>query len=278
MINVKIAQLFTYPVKSLAGISIDATIANRSGVKFDRQWSIVQPNGRPLTQRQEPMLSQIFPRLENDVLFLKNAQGEEIQVEDNNDEELQINVWKDICYGKSASKQVNNWITASLGSSTPLKLVHLTQNSSRVFDNTQRFSIEGNYFSDAAPYLLVNQSSLDELNSSLADLNFMVDIRRFRPNIVLSGLSPFTELEYQWLGTEENPKLFELIDHCSRCAVITVDPITGEKDPKSRPFKALAKLNSMPDNHKIPAFGVNTVLRSTSSLNLKVGDNLILKK
>ncbi|NND31830.1 MAG: MOSC domain-containing protein, partial [Saprospiraceae bacterium] len=37
----KISQLFTYPVKSLAGISLNSSNVTEKGLEYDRRWMLV---------------------------------------------------------------------------------------------------------------------------------------------------------------------------------------------------------------------------------------------
>ena len=73
-----IAALNVYPVKSCRGIALErATVAVR-GVAFeagayaiaDREWMIVDAAGRFVTQREQPRLALLVPRLGGDALEL----------------------------------------------------------------------------------------------------------------------------------------------------------------------------------------------------------------
>ncbi|EGT40425.1 hypothetical protein CAEBREN_29813 [Caenorhabditis brenneri] len=54
-------------------------------------------------------------------------------------------------------------------------------------------------------------------------------LTRFRSNIVVRGLPPFIEDTAKRLSIENLE--FEVVDKCTRCEMICVDPMTGEKDP-----------------------------------------------
>ena len=274
MHEVKIEQLWLYPVKSLAGIALAHSTATNSGFNFDRHWVVIKQNKQMLTQRQAPQMSQILPHIENRVLHLSHRDLGTIKVDEYAPGEIEVSIWKDRCYGLVASDAVNQWLTSALAFNEPLRLVRLSPKSQREFFDKKRFSVRANNFSDAAPFLIANQSSLNALEAAVSEMS--LDIRRFRANIVISGLPAFTEHNYQWMGVNTNSKLFELIDPCSRCAMITIDPDSGKKDPQTRPFKELAGINNLPESTLTPAFGVNSVLRNASSFPLKVGDTLII--
>jgi uncharacterized protein YcbX len=74
---------------------------------------------------------------------------------------------------------------------------------------------------------LVSQATLDQVGEAVGKL---VDVRRFRPNIVLEGVSAWAE--FDWVGQE-----FELgtariaiTAPINRCLNIDVNPDTGEQD------------------------------------------------
>lgn len=37
----KVTELYTYPVKSLTGIPLDCAELSRTGIRFDRNWRVV---------------------------------------------------------------------------------------------------------------------------------------------------------------------------------------------------------------------------------------------
>ncbi len=74
---------------------------------------------------------------------------------------------------------------------------------------------------------LINQASIDDLSDRLG---YVVDVRRFRPNIVFTGVPAWSELD--WVG-----KVFEvgtaeiaIAAPINRCLNIDVNPETGASD------------------------------------------------
>ncbi len=66
----KVTELYTYPVKSLTGIPLDCAELSRTGIRFDRNWMLVQPDGTFMTQRIYPQMALINTAIENDNLVL----------------------------------------------------------------------------------------------------------------------------------------------------------------------------------------------------------------
>mmetsp|Transcript_12412 Transcript_12412/g.24813 ORF Transcript_12412/g.24813 Transcript_12412/m.24813 type:complete len:394 (+) Transcript_12412:20-1201(+) len=73
---------------------------------------------------------------------------------------------------------------------------------------------------DEAPFLLTTRSSLADLNKRLGK-GKQVDMRRFRPNIVIDGLQPWEEdsLKRIRIGAVE----FHIWQRCGRCTMTTID-------------------------------------------------------
>ncbi|KAL7499074.1 hypothetical protein ACHAWT_006973 [Skeletonema menzelii] len=79
---------------------------------------------------------------------------------------------------------------------------------------------------DEAPFLLTTRSSLEDLNKRLGK-GKQVDMRRFRPNIVIDGLQPWEEdsLKRIRIGAVE----FHVWQRCGRCTMTTIDRDTLER-------------------------------------------------
>ncbi|KAK2865276.1 hypothetical protein FQN49_003735 [Arthroderma sp. PD_2] len=81
-------------------------------------------------------------------------------------------------------------------------------------------------FADMAPYLIVSQTSVDEVSARLPAGETM-DVTKFRPNIVLSGASEaFVEDFWGELMIGERVTV-QLRNNCVRCVSINVDFDTG---------------------------------------------------
>ena len=89
-------------------------------------------------------------------------------------------------------------------------------------------------FIDAAPVLLTNQSSLEDLNQRMDE---SLPMNRFRPNIVVSDLKAYSEDD---LPTFKFPQLtLNRVTVCDRCIVTTTNQDTGER--AKEPLRTLSK-------------------------------------
>ena len=75
---------------------------------------------------------------------------------------------------------------------------------------------------DEAPFLLTSRSSLADLNKRLGERGKQqVDMRRFRPNIVIDGLQPWEEDSLKRIRI--GPVEFHVWQRCGRCTMTTID-------------------------------------------------------
>ena len=274
MTTITLKALWIYPVKSLAGIQLNSARIRATGLEGDREWMIVNAEGKFVTQRQLPSLATIITGHNTlGELQLTAPNGETVGVPAPDGPSQPVRVWRDECLAKIAPKAINEWLTRTAESNSELRLVQFDKSRQRA-NNEERFGSASTYFADAAPLLLCNQQSLNSLNQHLiSEGTAAIDMRRFRPNLVVDGVDAFSEHQYTRLCNVEQPALqLGLVDHCQRCAIITVNQSTGQRDKGAVPFKQLAQINSMPHNHKAPAFGVNSILLGGDGLMLSCGE------
>lgn len=122
-------------------------------------------------------------------------------------------------------------------------------------------------FNDCAPYLIITQSSCDDVTSRLPSPTSKMDITKFRANIIISG-SPRAYDEDYWgrltfsssSSSDPNsspPKEILLTANCGRCVSLNVDHETGTSAPKEKEvLKLLMKDRRVDDGMKYsPIFG-----------------------
>ncbi|WP_282156020.1 MOSC domain-containing protein [Cytobacillus gottheilii] len=113
--------------------------------------------------------------------------------------------------------------------------------------------------------LIVTDASLKKLEDIWGN---EVDSRRFRPNLILDLTDKAPFVEEEWFGRRiqiGNEVEIELVRYCKRCMIITVDPVSGERDPSIH--KTVIKERN---NH----FGVYASVLKTGSI--QVGDEVHL--
>ncbi|TGO23644.1 hypothetical protein BPAE_0126g00280 [Botrytis paeoniae] len=148
-------------------------------------------------------------------------------------------------------------------------------------------------FNDCAPYLIITQSSCDDVTSRLPSPAPRMDITKFRANIIISG-SPRPYDEDYWGGltffpnssspsnsdpNSTSPKEILLTANCGRCVSLNVDHETGTSAPKEKEvLKLLMKDRRVDDGMKYsPIFGRYGFLGNgdvNEGRTLRVGDAL----
>jgi uncharacterized protein YcbX len=151
----------------------------------------------------------------------------------------------------------------------------------RYFKSRSKLTIT---FADLAAYLIITTTSFDNVNERLPE-NDEMDITKFRPNIVVAGAKkPFEEDFWAELQIGENIEM-KLTQNCARCSSLNVDYATGKpgKTDSGQVLKILSKDRRVDPGMKwSPIFGkygfISSRLIDTYSLNIRVGDDVIIKK
>ena len=224
MSGIVLSELYFYPVKSLRGIKLERAPVDRRGIRFDRHWMLVDPEGRFVTQRQSPRMALVGTRLIPGGLRLcaPGMPDLEIPGDDGAGDPVQVQVWRDQCLARSAGDPAAAWLSRFL--ERPCRLVYLPESTVRPVDPDYARSGDQVGFSDGFPFLLLSEASLEDLNSRL---DTPLPMQRFRPNLVVRGCLPYAE--DGWRRIRIGEIRFRVVKPCSRCAIPTIDTRTGEK-------------------------------------------------
>jgi uncharacterized protein YcbX len=251
----KLSEIWVYPIKSLGGILLQASKVTDRGLELDRRWLLVDDSGRFLTQREYPELALFKPEIVGDQLRITHSvlmEWLDVPLRPNfeiSDSKIQVTVWDDTIDAFEVSVTINEWFTKLLGFS--IRLVYMPDESERKLDPDYAITgAENNSFSDAYPFLIIGQSSLDDLNSRLKTA---VSIKRFRPNFVFTNGIAFEE--DLWREFTIGAVSFVGVKPCDRCVMTTVDPEKGIISGKD-PLKTLAKFRNF--GNKV-LFGQNVI-------------------
>jgi uncharacterized protein len=259
-----------YPVKSCRGIALSRARLTRTGFEHDREWLIVQPNGRFVTQREQPRLALIRPELHDETLTLNAPELDPLQLSLTHDgASVQVQCWKDTCAAIDAGEIAAAWITQFLGQ--PHRLVRFDPAHDRRSDPAWTGDIQAYaQFSDAFPWLLISQASLDDLNARLAT---PLPMNRFRPNIVVDGLGAFEEDRVRELTV--GTVALRPVKPCTRCAITTTDQERGVRTGED-PLRTLRTFR-LDRQLKGVTFGQNLIMREGVGEWLAVGDTFTVE-
>ncbi|MFD3524500.1 MOSC domain-containing protein [Streptomyces sp. NPDC058653] len=162
--------------------------------------------------------------------------------------------------------RAHEWFSRHLG--VEVRLVHLSDPvGARPIDPRYGLPGETVSFADGYPLLAVSLSSLDALNSLIAQGDHAdegpLPLNRFRPNLVVAGTAPWAEDE--WVRVTVGEVTFRVAKPCGRCVITTTDQRTAERGKE--PLRTLARHRRFGGRL---IFGQNLVPENTGTV--QVGD------
>lgn len=260
----QVSELFIYPIKSLGGISLSSAVVTDRGFQYDRRWMLVDSDNQFMTQRNFAEMALLKVEVkENGLKVTHKQKGDSIAIPfETNGETLSVQVWSDKVKSVVVDSKLNEWFSDMLSKSC--RLVYMPHQTRRRVDGRYASNKEITSFSDAYPFLIIGQSSLDDLNSRLEE---KLPINRFRPNIVFTGGKPYEEDTMAHFTI--NDIHFYGVKLCSRCVITTINQNTIKKSKE--PLRTLSKYRMK--NNKI-YFGQNLLHHGEGSI--QAGDELKL--
>lgn len=259
----KLSEINIYPIKSLGGISLQSSEVEERGLKHDRRWVLVDESNTSFTQRDFPEMALIKVSVSNDGLRLshktKTIEPLFISFNFEHTKTDKVVIWDDTVFGEFYNKQIDEWFSEIIG--IKCHLVKMPESTKRVVDE---FYAKNKIvsFADGYPFMIIGQSSLDDLNSRM---DIPLPMNRFRTNFVFTGGKPFEE--DGWKNFKIGHVNFEAVKSCARCVITTTDQETAERFKE--PLLTLSKFRNF--NNKV-MFGMNLVCESTGIVN--VGDKI----
>ncbi|MVN91549.1 MOSC domain-containing protein [Mucilaginibacter aquatilis] len=258
-----ISQLYIYPIKSLGGIALQQSNVTSRGLEFDRRWMLIDDRLQFLSQRKYPQMCLFDVALKvNGLQVTHKPSGESIMIPylPQTTEEVNLQVWDDLCSGTYVCEEGDAWFTKHL--EIKCRLVYMADSQTRQVDERYASPEHMTSFADGYPMLLVSEASLKDLNGRLSE---KIDINRFRPNIVITDTGAYYEDILQHFSVDQVN--FYGVKPCARCVMINVDPSTAITGPE--PLKTLASYRKV--NKKV-MFGQNLIHNGTGVI--KVGDEI----
>jgi uncharacterized protein YcbX len=164
----QLSQIIIYPIKGLPGISLRECGIEARGLKYDRRFMLVDEEGLFISQRSFPKLTQCKITLQDHGFFLSepNAVAGIFLPLECSGSTMQVKVWEDVCEAVVCAQPINDWFSHFLGISC--KLVYMHNESQRFIDATYNPGNSLVSFADGFPFLLLGQSSLDDINVRLS--------------------------------------------------------------------------------------------------------------
>ncbi len=275
-----LTQILTYPIKSCAAVQHESIVVKDHGLEHDRQWLIVDGDGQFQTQRQIPHLVWIEPLVHGHTLSLRAPDMEiiELPFATATSPKRAVTVWGEALCGHDMGDEAAAWLDDYLQvPGRSFRLVQFDPEHKRLSDTfwcgEQPAAVQ---FADGFAINILSEASLRHFNERLIESGLdPVDVRRFRPNLVLDGLDAYDEdlvhtIEFHSHGT---PLVLELVKPCPRCQVPNIDPLTAAVEPEIG--AALARYRQQPAMDHAVCFAMNAVVRSKADVTLQANDAFI---
>jgi uncharacterized protein len=265
MTELRLSEIWIYPIKSLAGVRLTEANVLEKGLEYDRRWMLVDETGRFITQREHPKLALFEVTLEAKHLFVRHRKthaSHRIPLTPHTNQSFSVTIWRDDVQALEVSAETSRWFSEQLN--TTCRLVYFPEEHARPVDPEFAVNHEHVSLADAYPFLVIGQASLDDLNTRLPE---SITMRRFRPNFVFTGGEPYEE--DHWKDFSIGNIHFRGVKNCSRCVLTTVDPETGTTGIE--PLRTLATYRNL--GGKVN-FGQLAVTRAAGVLN--EGDKISL--
>ncbi|HFK7184680.1 TPA: YcbX family protein [Serratia odorifera] len=257
---ITLSRLYVHPVKSMRGLQLSHAQVASHGLAFDRSFMVTTPDGTFITARQYPQMVLFTPALLADGLYLAAPDGASatVRFSDFSDDGQPTEVWGNHFTASIAPPAINQWLSGYFQRDVQLRW--LGPQLSRRVKKHPEIPLS---FADGYPFLLVNEASFHDLQQRCPG---SIKLEQFRPNLVVSGASPWAEDGWQVIRIGE--VMFDLVKPCSRCVLTTISIERGRKHPSGEPLNTLQQFRTA-DNGDVD-FGQNMIARNSGVI--RVGD------
>lgn len=231
----EISELVCYPIQFCGPIKVNTLTCTNLGLKDhllrDRTFMVLTSrNGKFTSVRQYPKLVHIFPRFEGEYIVLSAAGMTDIKVNVNilfTMTPIEYTVWGKTEEAVDCGDEVAKWISNFLiNEDFGMRLVFYPNSHPAVEDEVKNRSFfkmstrsllnlnakESKPITEEATYMLINESSIDELNTRLEK---PVTSQRFRANFVVHGTNAWEEDNWKWIKIGKDV-IFKYVKPCSR--------------------------------------------------------------
>lgn len=249
MSALRLSEIWIYPIKSLGGIRLTSAKVMEKGLEHDRRWMLIDDRNQFMTQRVHHIMA-LFKQSITDSAITVHFKDQSLKIpfaHSHYEEPIASKVWNDEVIVYEVSDVFSAWFSLHLGISC--RLVVFPETNPRPVDPRYKVNDEHVGLADAYPFLIIGQSSLDDLNSRLAEA---VPMNRFRPNLVFTGGQPYEE--ESWRDFKVGANQFVGVKPCARCVLTTVNQDTALKGKE--PLLTLSKYRRV--GEKV-IFGQNVV-------------------
>lgn len=313
----KVTKIYVYPIKSLRGIPLQQAKLDHQGVQYDRRFMLLKVHDDGHYESVDvvrfPACTLFEPEIVEDKVIVRYMMPEqplfpptpeqkttlEVPLEPDTSglEQVEVNLYNSTCMGYRMPEHYSSWFSSCLGFESILVYVgdgrrpilgsmspHTQKQQNKGWLSSMTKYVTGSNeedphrltFTCVAAYLITTEASVNDVSNRLPPGEEM-DMRKFRPNIVIDGEGPFDEDFWGEIEVGSGPR-FVLTGNCGRCLSINVDyqtgrPGTGES---GNVLKKLMKDRRVDVGNKYaPVFGRYGFLMDEEA-DVHVGDEVIV--
>ncbi|ROW04502.1 hypothetical protein VMCG_05041 [Cytospora schulzeri] len=264
--NMKVTKIYVYPIKSLRPIALQQAKLDRQGVQYDRRFMLLKVHDdghlEPIEVVRFPACALFEPEIVGDKIIVKYIIPEEplfpptpeqkttlevpLEPDTSGLDQVEVDLYNSKCMGYRMPEHYSSWFSSCLGFESLLVYVGDSRRPilGSMSPHTQKQQKKGwlssmaNYvtgsneedphkltFTCVAAYLITSEASVNDVSSKLPPGEEM-DMRKFRPNIVIDGEEAFDEDFWGEIEIGSGPR-FVLTGNCGRCLSVNVDYKTG---------------------------------------------------
>ncbi|MBS1546395.1 MAG: MOSC domain-containing protein [Bacteroidetes bacterium] len=255
MMELQVASIHIYPVKSLGGFGVPQVRLTDRGLEHDRRWMLIDAEGQFQTQRTLPEMACLHTASNASgftVTDVRNGTTLDMPWALVEGELVHARVWDDAVDLLLGQRTMHQWFSGALGRN--VRIGYMPESTVRNTDPAYARSRLA--LNDAFPALVISQASLDDLN---ARLDVSVPMERFRPNVVLAGGEAYQE--DKWTDFLIGDARFRNVKPCARCVIPNTDQQTAVRTME--PLRTLASYRSV--GNKV-MFGINAIFEGPGTL------------
>lgn len=279
----KVSHLYVYPVKSCSFIEVPSVTATRMGAKTDvvsdRVFMVVNEKQELVTARSHPKLVLVKPSVSDKETLALTAPGikdfsinlSDLQKDDK--DKSNATIWESKVDVIDLGDEASQWITQVCGTDGKLRLVYYPKTKCmrelrekhkayKEMDKKHMGALQ-----DATSFMLLNESSLEDLNTKL---DKPVEPTQFRPNIVIADAKAYDEDGWNYIKIGDKA-VMKSLKPCTRGTFSAVDQKSGDHSKDGEPLKTL---NTYRRKDGLPVMGVNAGLFRKGEI--KVGDDVFV--
>ena len=237
--EIVLSHIRIYPIKACGGIEVTEARMEERGFQYDRRWMLVNDAGIALDQLDHPRLASVVTHIMDDGLLLQAPGMPPLWAPLHLDQpaSLSVRISRSVCDVVPAGREADAWFQGLLGAAC--RLVYMPEATRRGVNPDYAIHDDIVSFASGYPYHLIAEESVAALNQLL---DTPVPLDRYRPSLVVSGAPAFAE--DTWRTIRIGQQVFHLVKPCDRCAITTIDQLTGAVTGKE-PLRTIARFRTV---------------------------------